>query len=102
MSNENENDDHQKKRLERLFWDIDLSVVNPLDYPTWMLERVLEYGDLDDVRLLIRLFGRDSFLNMVAASRYCSRKTRCFWDEILKQEGLSCTRKSSPATVWIC
>ncbi|MCA1808438.1 MAG: hypothetical protein LC725_03095 [Lentisphaerae bacterium] len=89
------------QRLGCLFWDVDISTVDLSAHPEWLVERVLEYGDLDDVRLLIAYFGQDAFLDLVSSSRYSSRKTMCFWREILKQEGRSCTRKFSLATAWI-
>ncbi len=88
--------------LTRLFWDVDLATIDPSAHPEWLVERVLEYGNLDDVRLLISYFGQDVFLDLVSTSRYSSRKTMCFWSEILKLEGRSCTRKFCRATAWGC
>ncbi len=90
-----------RARIGRLFWDVDVSTVNFSDHPEWVVERVLEYGALDDVKLLVKYFGRDAFLDLVATARYSSRKTMRFWAEILKLEGRSCMRKFSRATALI-
>jgi hypothetical protein len=65
------------------------------DYPLWVIERVLEYGALPDVRYLVDLMGRKKFLQRVAQVRFKSAKTESFWLEMLKREGQPCTRSLS-------
>ena len=90
------------RRLARLFWDHKLTESDFSIYPVWIVERVLEYGDLDDLRTVRRLFGSGGFIDAVARARFASPKTRNFWDQILKLEGRSCTRKFSRSAVWVC
>lgn len=82
-------------RLGRLFWDRDLEVDHLEHNTTWVVERVLEYGDLDDVRMLVGLLGRDGFLHRVSEARFGSVRTRVFWERILEREGVQCTRRYS-------
>lgn len=88
-------------RFHRLLWDVNVSEVRLPDHAGWVVERVLEYGDLEDVQALARLLGRGPFLELVARARIPSSKTKRFWDQVLTLEGVSCTRKSSRETVWI-
>lgn len=90
------------KRLCRLFWDVDISEIDLSAHAQWVVERVLEYGDFNDVQALILSFGRSGFLDIVSRARFSSRKTMRFWETMLKQEGVSCTRKFSRETAWIC
>lgn len=92
----------QQGNLGRLFWDVDLSEVDLEKYPEWTVERVLEFGNFEDVQLLIRHFGNAAFLDLVAEARFSSRRTMCFWHSLLAYEGRACTRKFSRETVWTC
>jgi hypothetical protein len=60
-----------------------------------VVERVLEYGNLGDVRILAAFFGREDLLHLVAAARLSSARTRAFWQQVLEREGMQCTRKFS-------
>lgn len=81
------------QQIERLFWDQDL-IPNHLDeYPYWVVERVLEYGSLGDIRILTAFFGREVFLDLIRQARLSSDRTRVFWQRVLEREGITCTRK---------
>lgn len=82
------------ERLGRLFWDQRLTSRHLKDHPLWVVGRVLEYGNLNDVRLLVRLMGREAFLRHVGEVRFETEKTRDFWRTILEREGLPCTSES--------
>ena len=82
------------KRLQRLFWDQRLAVEHLEANSLWVVERVLELGNLDDLRLLVTYLGRESFLQHVAEARFPSEKSRVFWRQILDREGVPCTTRS--------
>jgi len=81
------------RKLKRLFWDRKLRQKDLDSYPLWILERVLEYGSLEDVHFLISKWGRRKFLERVAQARFQSAKTEAFWNLLLQREGISCTKK---------
>lgn len=83
------------RRLGRLFWDRRLRKRDLEDYPLWVIERVLEYGSLQDVRCLVEMMGKETFLQRVALIRFKSAKTQSFWLEMLKREGLH-ARQGAP------
>ena len=87
-------------RLKRLFWDHPLVEKDLRAYPVWVLERVLDYGNLDDIRAIDGLMGREAFLQAVLKARRVSPRTRNFWCQILELEGMPCTRESSRNTAW--
>lgn len=83
------------RQLERLFWDQDLSVQQLRLYPSWVIRRVLEYGSLKDVQVLMQWLGRDEFLRLVSELRFETEKTRVFWRQMLGREGVTpCTNES--------
>ena len=82
------------RRLRRLFWDVRLGVDHLETNPLWVVERVLEFGDLHDIRQLVGLMGRESFVQHVREARFSSKKTRVFWQQIVAKEGLPCTTRS--------
>lgn len=88
------------RRLKRLFWDVPLTNQVMDQHPVWVVERVIDYGTLEDVQGLLSVFGRDAFLKYVGRSTRVSPRTRAFWDHILRKEGLPCTKKSSRNTAW--
>ena len=89
-------------RLKRLFWDHPLSEADLDDHPVWVMERVLEYGALEDIHTLGDTMGREAFLRTVSVADRVSPRTRSFWRQILEMEGISCTKKYSRNTAWNC
>ncbi len=83
------------ERLDRLFWDTRLEASHLVENTLWVVERVLEFGNLDDVRMLIAHLGRDEFFGLVGGARLESARTRAFWQQMLDKEGVTCTRKFS-------
>ena len=83
------------RELQRLFWDRRLRSRDLDQYPLWVLERVLEYGSLEDVRSLAARMGQKRFLENVARVRFKSARTENFWRLILQREGISCTKRFS-------
>lgn len=82
-------------RLQRLFWDHPLSKREINRHPVWVVERVLEYGNLDDLQSLMETFGRRRFLELAAQARFASAKTKNFWKQMLAREKIICTTKFS-------
>jgi transcriptional regulator with XRE-family HTH domain len=90
------------RQLRRLFWDRRLQEKDLTAHPVWVVERVLEYGQLADVHLLMQVLGHERFMECVSQARFGCRRTAGFWQSILAQEGRSCTRKFSRNTAWTC
>lgn len=82
------------KKIQRLFWDQELKTRYLKKYPQWIVERVIEYGNLDDIYSLMGVMGKRMFLKQVSNCRFQSRKTFFFWEMILEKEGVKCTKKS--------
>ena len=87
-------------QLRRLFWDHHLVASDFDKHPVWVIERVLEYGALEDVRVLMSVFGKQRFLELAASAKRVSPRTATFWRSLLEQEGVPCTKKFSRNTAW--
>lgn len=90
-------------RIKRLFWDQDLSIRYLREHPSWVVRRVLEFGSLADVKVLVRWLGNGEFLRIVSELRFETDRTRAFWQQMLDREGVPCTSESFPeaaATSW--
>jgi len=87
------------KRLQRFFWDCNFDEEELKNHPVWVVERILEYGKLEDTMLLQELMGRRCFIETVSRSRL-SQKTREFWNQMLIKEGMPCTKRSYRNESW--
>jgi transcriptional regulator with XRE-family HTH domain len=84
------------RRLKRLFWDKPFVPEDLKQYPRWVAARVLEYGEISDVRFLAEVMGTDTLLELSGAIRFSSRKAVRFWERLRELEGIPCMRKHSP------
>jgi len=67
-----------------LFWDIELSLDHLHEHPQWVLRRVLEYGDLQQVGLSRAYFG-DVAIRRASQHRSVSSRVRRFWELVLDE-----------------
>lgn len=52
-----------------LFWDIDIQQADMDKYPAHFIQRVLEYGNMDDWRLLRSYYGMDKIVQVCKGLR---------------------------------
>ena len=52
-----------------LFWDIDIKQADMDKYPAHFIQRVLEYGNMDDWRLLRSYYGMDKIVQVCKGLR---------------------------------
>lgn len=88
-------------KIQRLFWDYKLNRSDLECYPIWIMERILEYGSLEDIRQMIHLTGREEFLKNAALCRFQSARTAALWKTLINREGISCTKRSFQRGAWI-
>ena len=61
------------------FWDIDPARLDVNEYPVYVLERLLEYGDLPSVRWMLEHFSRQEIVNVLQTSGRLSPLSANFW-----------------------
>lgn len=76
--------------LSPLFWDADLAVSDLEAHRAWVLQRVLMFGGLRQVRAARRYFG-DEAIQAAVQRRGTDARTRSYWRLVL---GERCTPKS--------
>jgi hypothetical protein len=83
--------------LHRYFWDVDAARLNVQRYRQFVIERILEFGDMPAIRWVRQTFGDEAIKNVVCRSRRLSRRTANFWRLILDipKEQVACLSKRS-------
>lgn len=94
------NTKHVIGKIRRLFWDRKITAGILKEYPTWIVERILEFGNYDDLQLIMNFYGKDKFIKYVSECRFQTKKTANFWRLILEKEGVACTKRLYQREVW--
>lgn len=66
-----------------LFWDTDLTRLDPQENKQYIIERALELGDEKAVRWLFLNYARTDIKKVLRKSRNISRKSSYYWNLIL-------------------
>ena len=61
-----------------LFWDVDREKLSSDQDWYFIIERILEFGDIDDVLWMETVFSRDKIAETIKKSRVLSNKTRTY------------------------
>ncbi len=67
----------------RYFWDVDPVSLDVGEHSHYVIERLLEYGDLSSVRWMESCFSREEIVEVLKTSRSLSRKSANFWLNVL-------------------
>lgn len=62
-----------------LFWDVDKATLDIKEHANFIIDRILAYGDLDDVAWARKTFGDEALTRRTATSRVLNNKSRSFW-----------------------
>lgn len=49
---------------EGIFWDVDRTQLDMNEYPAYVIPRVMEYGDMDDWRLINQFYGLEKIVEV--------------------------------------
>lgn len=91
--------------LRPLFWEIDFDQLRVQGHERYVIERVLEYGDLPEAKWMLGRFSRAEIVQTLRRSRSLSPKSANFWAFILglPREEIRCLSTSfrqRPGRVW--
>lgn len=67
------------ERLRSLFWDTDIRNVHLKRHARYIIERMLEFGSLDAINWLQRVYTLQKIIDVLDSSRALSEKSRLFW-----------------------
>lgn len=66
---------HYKKSL---FWDVDREKLSDKKDWFFIIERILEFGDIDDLLWIKNIFSKDKIAYTIQKSRILSQRTRAY------------------------
>jgi hypothetical protein len=67
------------ENIFRLFWDTSPENVHLKRNARYIIERVLDYGDIDALSWLQRVYTAQTIIDVLSLSRNISEKSRNFW-----------------------
>lgn len=66
-------------RFHSLFWDANLKNIHTKRNAQYIIERILEFGDIDALEWLQRAYPAQRIIHVLHVSRAVSEKSRNFW-----------------------
>jgi hypothetical protein len=63
----------------RLFWDTDKNTLDLSLHKRFIIERVLRFGMLSDIKWLLSIYNEQEIIEVVKTSKSIDRKTANFW-----------------------
>jgi hypothetical protein len=85
-----------KMKLDKkLFWDTNLRDIDERKHADFIIERVLQYGDLKDYRIIKDTYSLPRITKAARKAGFIDRKSKFFWSLMLHYSWPS-TRKSLP------
>jgi hypothetical protein len=64
---------------QALFWDVRPENIDPVKHKKWLIERIVQWGTLDDIRELLKLYPIETVGKVVNSSRTIDYKTKELW-----------------------
>jgi len=79
-----------------LFWDIDRNEIDPQVHGSFVVERILEKGDMEDIAWAVNFYGQEFVRNVFQKnSNKFDLKSNNFWCLYFNLNKTECTRKQS-------
>lgn len=78
-----------------LFWDIDLHDLDPQRHQKFIIERILNRGEIEDFKWAVQFYGEETVKNVLIKSRKLDAKSLNFWCHYFNIDPKQCTKKSS-------
>jgi hypothetical protein len=67
------------ERFRSLFWDTNPDSIHMRRHARYIIERILEFGDLDALEWLQKVYPSQTIIDVLGVSRSISDKSRIFW-----------------------
>ena len=82
--------------LHKFFWDVDASQVNPGKHPKYVINRLLDKGDLAAARWVLRTMPRSTVVETLKTMRDFSPRNSRFWASYfgIPEEDVICLQPS--------
>jgi hypothetical protein len=70
---------HLPESLHPFFWDVDARRLNPSHRSAYIIQRLLENGDLEAVRWVLHTYPKTEIIKTLKTRRGFSPRTATFW-----------------------
>ena len=82
--------------LSRYFWDVNFYKLDLNRYPAFVITRILEYGDEEGIRWMMKTYPRFEIVAALRKSRELTPQSANFWVLVLgvKRNRVKCLSKS--------
>lgn len=67
------------KFRQSLFWDVDPKTIHPKKHARYIIERILDFGNDDEVTWMWHYYPRELIKNVVKKSRALHAQSRSLW-----------------------
>jgi hypothetical protein len=81
-----------------LFWDVDRTTLDITTHQHFIIERILERGDIDDFHFAKDTYGVEALKEVVLTARSLDRRSLYFWQNYFSLPSSACTPTSSLKT----
>ncbi len=72
------------KYRQSLFWDTKPENIDPVKHKRYIIERVLEFGDDKDVKMVFKEYSKEDIRSVAKNSRSLSPETRALWTKVAR------------------
>ncbi|MBL7073661.1 hypothetical protein ISS37_00275 [candidate division KSB1 bacterium] len=81
--------------LSKYFWEVDFASLDAEKYPKYVIERILEYGDIKAIRWMKKNFSLDEIKNVLYNTRGLTLRSATFWAIVLgiPKKSIKCLSK---------
>ena len=74
-----EDRDKIPEKTKRLFWDVDKDAVDSKLHRSYIIRRIVDYGNIEDVKWMLNAYSSGDIIEVVKKSRGLSRRSAWFW-----------------------
>ncbi len=67
------------ERFKKYFWDCDFENLGMQKYAFFIIERILNFGNVDSIKWLLSNTDRKMLMEVIEKSRNLNKKTRNYW-----------------------
>lgn len=72
-------------RFKKYFWDCDFMLLNFEEYDFFIIERIINFGNMDSLKWLLSMVDYKKIKIVVEKSRNLNRKTRNYWKTVFDE-----------------
>lgn len=85
----------KEKTLEKLplFWDV--KDLDPAENSNFVIKRILEFGDVEDIKWAADTYGENKIKEVFLKSRPLSKKSDNFWCNFFNIDSQICKKRQS-------